>query len=241
VLDPMSKRPPYLELLVSAILLAVTVGFTIWAYQANEATRIALGVPLAVLTGALLLFVTYFAQIPRFEIVSGDDKYNPEFDDYYLHLKVKNTSWGFLGGAIAANCRATITVGGKDYAMKWANEPEPMIVTGSKQVGQYMVPTGIPQSWLIALAEVTEVPAGEFAVVDVAMRSKGRSTCYIHEAKNYWAPDHKRNPLEVGDYPFTLTITCRGRPPSKFEFVLNNDEGASPDLLKVSRPDGSPV
>ncbi len=241
MIDSESRRPPYLELAVSIILLAVTAGFAVWAYRGDDATRTALGVPLAVLTGALILFVTYFAQIPRFTVAAAGDTYEPKYRDYYLHLKVKNTSWGFLGGGIAANCRGTITLAGKDYAMKWANEPEPLLTTGSTQIGQLTYPTGLPQSWLVALAEVTEIPAGEFAVIDVAMKSTGDPNCYIHEAKNYWALDHKANPLSEGNYPFTLTITCRGRPPSRFQFVLANGKGTDPKSVEIRRSDGRPL
>ena len=241
MLDSERRRPPYLELIVSIILLVVTVGFTVWAVVANEVTRTVLGVPLAVLTGALLLFVTYFAQIPRFKVASAGDKFDPRYRDFYLHLKVKNTSWGFLGGAIASNCRGTITVAGRDHAMKWANEPEPLITTGSTQIGQLTFPTGIPQSWLIALAEVTEIPAGEYAVIDVAMKSTGDQNCYIHEAKNYWAQGHKLNPLPEGKHPFNLTITCRGRPPSRFQFVLVNGKGTNPDSISIQHHDGMPL
>lgn len=241
MMDSGSRRPPYLELVVSIILLAITAGFALWAYQGSDATRTALGVPLAVLTGALVLFVTYFAQIPRFKVTSAGDTFDQKYRDYYLHLKVKNSSWGFLGGGVASNCRGTITLAGKGYAMKWANEPEPLITTGSTQFGGLTFPTGLPQSWLVALAEVTEIPAGEIAVIDVAMKSTGDPNCYIHEAKNYWAPGHKANPLAEGNYPFTLTITCRGRPPSSFNFLLVNGKGADPKSLEIRRSDGQPL
>lgn len=241
MIDSGTRRPPYLELVVSVILLVVTAGLAAWAYVGNEAMRSALGVPLAILTGALTMFVTYFAQIPRFRVLSAGDTFEKKYRDYYLHLKVKNTSWGFLGGGSASNCRGTITIAGRDYAMKWANEPEPLITTGTTQVGELSYPSGLPQSWLIALAEVTEIPAGECAVIDVAMKSTGDSNCYIHEAKNYWARDHKANPLPEGRYPFILTLTCRGRPPSRFRFLLVNGMGTDPESLDIRQPDGRPL
>ena len=122
--------------------------------------------------------------------------------------------------------------------MKWADRPEPLITTGWTQVGGLSYPTGHPQSWLIDLAEVAEIFPGEFSVLDVAMKSRGDSNCYIHEAKNYWVPNHKANPLPEGTYRFTLTISCRGRASCKFVFQLVNGSGTDPSSMRVLDEDG---
>lgn len=231
------RRPAHLELWVSIGLLVVmiAVALALWVYLGSASTGIIVGVPLGILSGILLLFVVYFAQLPGLVVSLADDRYDPKFEQYYLHLKVTNTSWGFLGGGVASDCRGTIQIDGKSYTPKWATRPEPLITTGFTKRGDLLFPVGQPQSWLMELAKSQDIAPGQVAFLDVAMKQKGDEKCYIHEAENYWHPDHKHNPLPPGIHPFVLTLACRGRTSIRVEFTLVNGAGTDPASLRIEQ------
>lgn len=227
------QRPAYLELLVSVVLTSVTAGLAVWAYLGTEPARSVASIPLSILTGVLVLFVVYFAQLPRLQIELADDKFDPKFEQYYLHLKVTNTSWGFLGGGVASECRGALDIAGRTYTPKWATRPEPLITTGFVKKGDLWFPVGTPQSWLMELGRTQDIAPGQVGFIDVAMKQRGDENCYIHEVENYLHPDHKHNPLPPETYPFTMTISCRGRPPVSRRLILRNGKGTDPATLSI--------
>ena len=227
------KRPPHFELIVSIALTILTAGLAMWAYQGTAPDRSVASIPLSMFTGVLLLFVVYFAQLPKFQIELADDGFDPKFEQHYFHLKVTNTSWGFLGGGFASECQGSLEIAGKTYTPKWSTRPEPLIATGFEKKGELWFPVGIPQSWLIELGKTQDIAPGQAAFIDVAMKQRGDTNCYIHEVENYFHSDHKHNPLPPNRYLFTITISCRGRPSGSRRFILNNGEGNDPASLSI--------
>jgi hypothetical protein len=230
------NRPAYLELIVSLILLAVlVVGSTLsLVIFGSTAAGTVVGVPLGVLSGVLLLFIVYYAQLPRLSVAEGGDRHEKKYEQFYTHLRVTNSSWGFLGGGTAINCRGELEIGGKKYYPKWATRPEPMISTGrAVKVGELYFAEGIPQDSMMDAAKSQDIAPGETAFIDVAMKQRGDPRCYIHEPENYKEREHKRNPLPPGDHPFVLTLKCRNRPPISMKGVVSNGAGTEPDTLAV--------
>ena len=229
-------RPKHLEfyVLVGLMILFGIVILVLWLAVEGQFPGVIAGGVVGFLSGIVTLFLVYFAQVPRFKVTVKADEYHKEFQNYYVHIMVKNTSWGFLGGGAALACKGTITIDGKDYSPKWESRPEPLLETGQLvKVGDLHFRAGQPQSWLMEQAITQDLWPGEEASIDVAMKSVGDSNCYIHEAENYRDPGHKRNPLPPKRYPFTLTIKPAGRAPSAFAFILENGEGTDPASLKI--------
>jgi hypothetical protein len=230
----MGDRPPYLELLVLlvAFVALLIVGSITWYYLGSTAVPTVVGVPLGVLSGFLLLFVVYYAQLPRLTVELAGDHYEKQYKHYYLHLKVSNGSWGFLGGGTAADCRGELDIGGKTYFPKWATRPEPLLYTGRViKAGELYFPEGIPQDSMMDAAKSEDIAPGGSATIDLAMKEEGDERCFVHEPENYKHPDHKLNPLMPGDYPFVLRLRCRNRPPLRFAGVLSNGKGTDPSSL----------
>jgi hypothetical protein len=141
---------------------------------------------------------------------------------------------------VASDCRGSLQIAGKTYTPKWATRPEPLITTGFTKRGDLFFPVGQPQSWLMDLAKSQDIAPGQDAFIDVAMKQRGDENCYIHEAENYWHPDHKHNPLPPDTYPFVLALSCRGRPSTSAEFTLINGVGTDPASLRIIPPANSP-
>jgi hypothetical protein len=232
----MGGRPRYLELIVSlTAFVALLAGGTIsWYYLGSSAVSTVVGVPLGVLSGVLLLFVVYYAQLPRLKVGPAGDHHEKGYEQFYLHLRVTNESWAFLGGGTAADCRGELTIRGKTYFPKWATRPEPGVNTGRAiKVGELFFSELIPQDSMMDAAKSQDIAPGETAVIDLAMKQEGDDQCYVHEPENYKVLWHKRNPLPPDDYPFVLVLKCRNRPSLSFTGVLSNGRGKDPGSLSV--------
>src|SRR4029077_15515263 len=64
-----------------------------------------LGLVAGVPSGFLFSFLTYYWQTPSLVVSVAESKYDGVSDGYWVHLKVRNEAWGFLGGGTAIDCK----------------------------------------------------------------------------------------------------------------------------------------
>jgi hypothetical protein len=239
-----AEVPRNLEAKVAVGLLVVLalVTYVLYRVVQGQFPGVIAGGLVGFLSGVLTLFIVFFAQLPRFEVKVKEDELKPGFTDFYKHLLVKNTSWGFLGGGAAIGCTGVIEMAGKSYVMKWETRPEPLMETGRfVKKGDVAFAAGVPQSWLMEQATHQDLWPGETGSLDVALKSAGDVNCYIHTAENVRHPDRKLNPVEPGSYPFTLSVKPAGRKSSAYKFILHNDRDLKADSVRVEADPGGKV
>ncbi len=188
-----------------------------------------------VVSSVVVVFLLYKLQQPKFRVSVSDDKYDSKFESHYVHLRVKNVSKPFMGGGTAVNCRGRISI--RDHGTfitKWATRANPVRTeiisdpTGPKAVY-------VAEPAYLEQAKNEYIRPGEEKVLDVAVRFKGDSACYIHEPENFTVPGYKpeKAKLAVGDYPFDCVLEYDGGKSPKFRFKIVNEEGDSPGLLRL--------
>ena len=152
-----------------------------------------------------MIYLTYKLQKPNLVVSINDDKYDERYQTYYVHLKVKNASRGYLGGGAAINCRCKLTLQGRNYITKWATRPNPLrreILPGA--VVNPVV--NVPDPLYLDQAKYEYLRPSDEKLLDVAVRFRGSSDCYIHEPENFEDLNYKpeKNRLGVGEYPFRI-------------------------------------
>lgn len=221
---------------VTALVLLTLVGL-IYLYLPAGTFAFALGLVAAVDSGFLVTLLIFVIQTPSFEVRVAKDEWDKQSPFYFLHVVVKNTSMGYLGGGIAADCQGSIIVDetSRPFTPKWATRAEPIqrdIVP--KAGGGFDVIITVEPALIDQSKHETMGPEEE-RVLDIAVKVNGDPLCYIHEPENYYDPMHKRNPYGPGPHRISLTLKHGSRRAGPFEFVLDNGAGTKPDSL-VLRP-----
>jgi len=199
--------------------------FTVWIWPLLS------GIITSLVTVALL----YKFQQPKLAITIADDKYDPKSDAHYVHLKVKNVSKPFLGGGTAVNCRGKISLqDGRSFITKWAMRPSPETIQVVNVEGELKVIRTVAPVYL-EQAKYEYLRPGDEKSLDVAVRFKGESSCYIHEPENFLDQNYrpKKNKLLAGTHPFTVVLEYDGGRSHEFRFKIVNKEGDSPGLLSL--------
>jgi hypothetical protein len=203
------------------------------SFMAKWAWPIISGIAISFLVVVLL----YKLQRPKLAVFLAEDRYDGLSDAYYVHLKVKNTSRPVLGGGTAMNCRARITLeDGRFFFTKWATRANP-IRTELVGVGSELKVARIVEPVYIDQARYEYIPPGDEKLVDVAVRFKGESDCYIHEPENFTDPNYRpqRNRLAPGVHPFAVVLEYDGGRSEGFRFRIMNREGDNPSLLSLEK------
>jgi len=201
-----------------------------------------LPVLLGIVSSLITLYLTYKLQQPKWEISLANDRYDPKFDRHYVHLKVKNVSRLFLGGGVAMNCRGIITLqDGRTFVTKWANRAGPVRIELVGDVANVRAFYVVEPAYLDQAKNEYIFP-GEEKQLDVAVRFKGESCCYIHEPENFLDPDYRpqKNRLPPGEYPFTVVLQYSGDRSPRFFFKIVNKDGNSPDLMFLEQMSRNP-
>jgi hypothetical protein len=197
----------------------------------NYAIGILAGVP----SGFLLSFLTWWWQTPSLTVDVADSKYDGVSDGYWVHLKVKNRAWGFLGGGTAQDCRAKVRFDdGREFVTKWKNRPNPrrpLVVPASEGKNALVE---FADASLYDQARTQSIRPREDEWLDVAFRPKwtGGGSCYVAVPENF--RDSRimlftECELKVGRHPFSVTLQFLGGESGPFKFVLVNQGGPELD------------
>ncbi len=223
-------------LITGAVLLILLVIF--YFFEPAGTLAFGLGLVAAVDTGVLGSIIIFLLQVPTFRVWTAGDKWDGKSDYKFIHVWVKNTSTGFLGGGVAADCRGAISVNGgsQGYKPKWVDKTEPIdqrfaAVPGGVAIQEFIDPGMMEE------AERMTINPGESRLLDIAVKVRDDELCYIHEADNYRFPSHKKNPYPVADHRVSLTMKWGSRKDGPFEFILKNGKGTSPDSLSLEPAD----
>ncbi len=188
-----------------------------------------------ILTSFLVVGLLYKIQQPSLIVTLGNDKYDERFEAHFVHLKVTNASKAFLGGGTAVNCRGKITLeDDHSFITKWATRANP-VRTEIVSVGSELKLISAVEPAYIDQAKYEYLRPGDERSLDVAVRFRGESNCYIHEPENFTDPNYrpKRNQLPPGVYPFTVVFEYDGGRSKEFRFRIVNREGSSPSMLSL--------
>jgi hypothetical protein len=189
----------------------------------------------AIIGSLVTVVVLYNFQRPKIVVTPAGDKYDSKSQAHYVHLIVKNVAKGFLGGGTALNCRGKITLeDGRSFITKWAGRanPERVEVVG---VGTELRIVRIVEPVYLEQAKYEYLRPGDEKSLDVAVRFKGESSCYIHEPENFLDQNYRpeKNRLLTGIHPFAVVLEYDGYRSREFRFEIVNKEGDSPGLLSL--------
>jgi hypothetical protein len=192
-------------------------------------------------------YLVYLLQAPGFTAtpVPGETKGRlPGFNDptiattRWVHVLVKNTSTGFLGGGTAANVGGWVVFKGKmegrRHMTKWERQPNPIAVTQVFTPGNIGLAVVYDETQVERAKRDTLEP-GEVKSLDIALKTTGDRHCYVAVPENFKFRELKNEgtALDTDDYPFDLLVEFRGSLYFAGSFVLRNGEGDSPDSLTV--------
>jgi len=195
---------------------------------------------ISAIVGALFtVFLVYQLQRPRLQIAIKGDIYDGKANAHFVHLKVKNIAKGFLGGGTAANCRGKITLeDGRSFITKWETRANPIRTEIVPHEGMLELVNLVEPAY-IDQAKHEYLKPGDERSLDVAVRFKGDSSCYIHtpenfQAQNYFKPEGKE--VGTGVHPFSVIFEFDGGKSDESHFKIVNEAGDSPSLLCL-KPD----
>lgn len=192
-----------------------------------------------VISGFIVFALIRHLQRPNLVASIRKDEYDGKAQAHYVHLCVQNrkTIWHrLLGGEAAVNCRCVLSVEGVgSFVPKWASR-EPW---GTKTVLDHegnpkQVAVIDPEHLEQAKLEVIK-PGEEPKVVDVAVRMRGDSSCYIHTPENFKHPTYRPpdKELKPGTYRATAVFEYNGYATGGFHFRIANGAGDQPGLLSL--------
>lgn len=189
----------------------------------------------AIIGSLVTVVVLYKFQQPKLVVTPARDKYDSKSEAHYVHLIVKNVANGFLGGGTAVNCRGRITLeDGRPFITKWATRANPVRVEvvgvgAEPRIVRIVEPVYLEQAKYEYLRPIDEKS------LDVAVRFRGESSCYIHEPENFLDQNYRpeKNRLPTGIHPFTVVLEYDGGRSREFRFKVVNKEGDSPGLLSL--------
>lgn len=187
----------------------------------------------AILGAFLTVYLLYKLQKPKLVVTVAADKYDEQFDRHYVHLKVRNAAKGFLGGGTAANCRGKITLAdGRSFITKWATKANPLRTEILSQEGK-VVAINIVEPAYIDQAKHEYLRPGDEKSLDVAVRFKNDTSCYIHTPENFQDVNQKPegNRLGTGVHTFSVVFEFDGGKSKDFHFRIVNNAGDSPGLM----------
>jgi hypothetical protein len=176
----------------------------------------AVGVVSGVGAGFLVALVTFRLQTPSLECEDARSEYDGKADAHWVHLRVRNTSSGFLGGGTARDCRATLTFaeGNRTFQPKWQTRPNP------DRWYPQMTPTGLAaipfaDAHLYDQAKSEELPpGGPWKTLDVAFKIKGDLNAYVSVPENFVGTGLARVPERAfgeGRHAFSVQLHNGGR------------------------------
>ena len=220
----------------------------IWPGQrAPAAVSFFVGIPASLVTTVLV----YLFQAPDFEIAGipepAEGRLPGSRPDVttarWVHVSVRNSSRGLLGGGTAAGVSAVLWYHGLgEYSTKWAELPNPLdILTIETREGPRLA--FVPNLLQMDSCKRITIEAGESKDLDIAVKFDGDPNCYIAVPENFRYSD-LRNPLArllPGTHTFELQINYRGNKTSLGEFRLHNGSSESSRDLYLSRVRGMPT
>jgi hypothetical protein len=200
------------------------------------------GVLGAVVGGYFVVISINRWQKPQLIISLADNRYDGQAPAHYVHLEVHNKKTRrhkWIGGGTALNCKCTITVNGRQFVTKWASR-EPWGTRVAFNTPSGIRVAGVPDQQHIDQAKLEIINPGEMKRVDVAVRSKGDSNCYIHTPENFleletYPKGPEANRLPPGEFAATAVIECDAFRAPNFNFTIMNGEGPDAGLLRLQQ------
>lgn len=191
-----------------------------------------------IISGIIVVAAVKYLQSPNLVVSLADDRYDEPAEQHYVHLHVWNRKTlfrRFVGGGTAVDCRCTLTLqDGRSFATKWATrEPFRTQVTFDVTGKPKLIP--VLDQERIEAAKFEVLRPGDRKLVDVAVRLRGDSSCYIHQPENFQDPNYRpaANEVRSGGHDVTAVLTYNGDTTNPFRFRIVNREGDTPGLLKL--------
>jgi hypothetical protein len=191
-----------------------------------------------IISGIIIVIAVKIMQSPNLRISLVDDGYDGQADAKYVHLRVENvkTFWhDLVGGGTAVNCKCRVTLeDGKSFVTKWAAR-EPWGTQVTLDTSGKLVHVGVLDQQHMDQAKLEVLRPGEQKLIDIAVRLKGDSSCYVHAPENFSDPNYRplANEVRPGTYRATAVFECDGYGTKPYRFRIVNGEGHYPDLLSL--------
>ena len=206
--------------------------FAIWIWPLAAAI---LG---GIISGIIVVIAIKYLQTPNLVVSLANDRYDEPAEQHYVHLRVWNRKTRFrrfVGGGTAVNCRCTLTLrDGRSFVTKWATR-EPFETKVAFDATGKPTLIRISDQAHIERAKLEDLRPGEEKLVDVAVRLRGDSSCYIHQPENFLDPNYRprANEVRLGEHDVTAVLTYNGGTTNPFRFTISNREGDTPGLLRL--------
>src|SRR5208282_4345479 len=139
-------------------------------------------------TSIIAVFLVYSLQKPNLNATTSNDPHTEGALYHFVHLQIKNILEPFLGGGTATRCRGKIALQDRrSFVTKWADRAEPIRFEVVKE-GENWNRILLPEPSLLDQAKYEYLRPGDVRGLDVAVRYKGDSSCFIHEPENFMIP-----------------------------------------------------
>jgi len=190
-----------------------------------------------IISGIIAIFAVNLLQKPKLIVSLAEDRYDGRALAHYVHLSIlnrKSLCHRLLGGGTAVNCKCTLTLDRRSFITKWAAR-EPWGTQILPDPSGRIIPVHILDQQHIDQAKFELLRPGEQKLVDVAVRLKGDSSCYIHQPENFSDPNYRpmTNEVQTGIHQVTAILEYDGGSADPFHFRIINEKGDSPGLLRL--------
>jgi len=195
--------------------------------------------------GFIVTLLLVLAARPSLDVTVSNDEYDPKIPIRWVHLDVRNTSSGFLGGGEASESTATLVFdeSGRRFSPKWEGRRNPLRTQMMPGLAGLEVGVAADES-MYEQAKVQSLNPESRGLppqrLDIAYKFKNCSNCYISVPEHFVGAGRvaqisplPENAFSEGRHPFTVEIRNRGHIICTKRFVLFNEPGKGPEGLRL--------
>jgi len=180
---------------------------------------------------------------PDIDILEDQDEYNPQFKQHFLHVRVVNKQGKRINKNAAIDAESEVYImdaktrrlkEGSPFSTKWARLTTAVAAAKNDQFYITYFPLNPPAERRINIYPGQMDGGKEGLQLDVILKNKGESCCWIHDPQLYHARADEREKwrLEKGTYYLMIRIRYAGGV-SKPKFFILENESEDPSKVKL--------
>jgi|GEM_PF-3881443 len=180
---------------------------------------------------------------PRIEIYEDVDKYDPKFNEHYLHVRVVNKRSKLVNRSPAYDCEPEVYVidakseevkEGSPYSTKWARLTTLAAIPTKNGIMPAYIPINPPAERRINIYPGQMDAGKEGLQLDIIKKEKGKPYCWIHDPQLYVSSNKEKWKLGKGRYYIVVRIRYAGGCSKPSCFILYN-ESEDPSYVKLKK------
>lgn len=180
---------------------------------------------------------------PRVKIDEDDDKYDPQFNTHYLHVRVINEKSKMVNRNPAIDCESEVYIidaktgkmkEGSPFSTKWARQTTIIPILMEDRIGVGYLPLNPPAERRINIYP-GQIDAGKEGLhLDVIKKEKGKAYCWVHDPQLYVEPAKEKWKVNRGKYYVMIKVHFAGGCSKPAYFILEN-ESEDPTYVKLKK------